>query len=77
MKAIGREVMGTDGVYELREGDVSYIHNFASENSGLRPENRYFGDLSFQISTTFSGPTLKSANILKNSPFQTQVINLG
>jgi hypothetical protein len=27
--AIGREVVGVDGVYELREGDVSYNPNFA------------------------------------------------
>ena len=44
--AIGREVMGANGVYELREGDVSYNPNFAGENSGLRPENTYFGNLS-------------------------------
>jgi hypothetical protein len=46
IKAIGREVMGTDGVYELREGDVSYNPNFAGENSGLRVENSYFWNLS-------------------------------
>ena len=46
IKAIGREVMGTDGVYELREGDVSYNPNFAGENSGLRIENSYFWNLS-------------------------------
>ncbi len=26
--AIGREVIGADGVYELREGDVSYEANW-------------------------------------------------
>jgi hypothetical protein len=46
IKAIGREVMGTDGVYELREGDVSYKPHFAGENSGLRLENSYFWNLS-------------------------------
>jgi hypothetical protein len=46
IKAIGREVRAADGVYELREGDVSYKPNFAGENSGLRPENTYFGNLS-------------------------------
>jgi hypothetical protein len=46
IKAIGREVRGADGVYELREGDVSYNPNFAGENSGLRPENSYFWNLS-------------------------------
>ena len=46
IRAISREVMGADGAYELREGDVSYNPNFAGENSGLRPENTYFGNLS-------------------------------
>jgi len=44
--AIGREVMGADGVYELREGDVSYNASFAGENSGLRLENTYFLNIS-------------------------------
>jgi putative transposase len=42
IKAIGREVVGSDGVYELRERDVSYNVNFAGERSGLRPENTFF-----------------------------------
>ncbi len=42
IKAIDREVRGTDGVYELEDGDVSYNPNFAGENRGLRPENSYF-----------------------------------
>jgi putative transposase len=46
IKAIGREVMGADGVYELRERDVSYNAIFAGENSGLRPENAYFWNIS-------------------------------
>jgi putative transposase len=46
IKAIGREVMGTDGVYELREGDVSYNPNFAGKNTCLRVENSYFWNLS-------------------------------
>jgi putative transposase len=46
IKAIGREVRAADGVYELREGDVSYKPNSAGENSGLRPENTYFWNLS-------------------------------
>jgi hypothetical protein len=55
--AIGREVMEADRVYELGERDVSYNHNFAGENSGLRPENSYFWNLSILISTTLLGPT--------------------
>ena len=46
IKAIGREVMGADGVYERRERDVSYNPNFTSENIGLRPGNPYFGNIS-------------------------------
>ena len=45
IKAIGREVMEADGVYELREGDVSYNPDFGGENSGLRVENSYFWNL--------------------------------
>ena len=39
IKAIGREIVRADGVYELRGRDVSYNAIFAGENSGLRPEN--------------------------------------
>jgi putative transposase len=46
IKAIGREAMEADGVYELREGDVSYNPDFAGEKSGLRVENSYFWNLS-------------------------------
>jgi len=45
IRAIGREVLGADGIYELKEGDVSYNGNWGGENSGLRPENTYFGDI--------------------------------
>ena len=46
IKAIGREVMGADGVYELREHDVSYNPNFVGENSGLKAENTYVWNIS-------------------------------
>ena len=42
IKAIGREVTGKNGIYELREQDVSYNGIFARENAGLSPENTYF-----------------------------------
>jgi putative transposase len=45
IKATGREVVGTESVYELRERDGSYKGNFAGENSGLRLENAHFLDL--------------------------------
>jgi hypothetical protein len=46
IKAIGREVMGAEGGYELRERDVSYNANFAGETSGLRPKNADFWNIS-------------------------------
>jgi hypothetical protein len=49
IKAIGREVMGADGVYELRELDVSYNPNFVGENSCLRPETAIFGTYAFEF----------------------------
>jgi REP element-mobilizing transposase RayT len=45
-KAIGRGVSRADGVYELREADVSYNANIDAENSGLRAENSYFWNIS-------------------------------
>jgi hypothetical protein len=45
IKGIGREVMGADGGYELGERDVSNNTNFPGENSGLRPEDDYFGNI--------------------------------
>jgi hypothetical protein len=46
IKTIGREVMGAHGGYEVRERDVPYNAIFADENSGLRPPNAYFFNLS-------------------------------
>jgi hypothetical protein len=63
--------MGADGIYELRERDVSYNPNFAGENSGLRPENSYFGDLlNFNKSKSPKVPTLSR----NNSPPQDQFL---
>jgi hypothetical protein len=39
-------LINADGVYELREGDVSNSPDFGGENSGLRVENSYFWNLS-------------------------------
>jgi len=44
IKAVGREVMGKEGVYELREPAVSYEANFGRENGDLRQENAFFWD---------------------------------
>ena len=42
IKAIGREVVGGDGVLELREPEIPYTLNLTDENGDLRPPNRYF-----------------------------------
>jgi hypothetical protein len=46
IKSIGREVMGGDGVYELREPEIPYSIHFTEENGDLRPKNIYFYDIS-------------------------------
>jgi putative transposase len=46
IKAMGREVIGEEGVYELREPQIPYGLNFTDENGGLRPQNRYSWDIS-------------------------------
>ncbi|HUJ16917.1 MAG TPA: transposase [Nitrospirota bacterium] len=38
----GREVIGSDGSYELRESPVLYTVNLGHENEVLRPQNSYF-----------------------------------
>jgi hypothetical protein len=55
IKAIGRElieVIGEEGVYELREPETPYSLNFSDENGDLRPPNTYFWDTSDSISRT-------------------------
>jgi putative transposase len=44
IKAVGREVMGKEGFYELRESEVSYGANFGRENRDLRQENAFSWD---------------------------------
>jgi hypothetical protein len=46
IRAIGREVVGDDGAFELRESRVAYDSGFAMENGDLRGENAYFWDVS-------------------------------
>ena len=46
IKAVGREVIGRDGVYELREPRISYGLDSADENGDLRQKNTYFWDIS-------------------------------
>lgn len=40
-KAKGRQVLGNNGAYELREPAVPYKGNFDRENGFLRLENTY------------------------------------
>jgi len=47
IRAMGREVIGANEYYELREPETSYKADFGLENDGLRQENSYFWDLSF------------------------------
>jgi len=46
IKAVGRQVVGDNGSYELREPEVSYETNFGPENDGLRQENAFYWDKS-------------------------------
>jgi len=43
-EAVGREVTGGDGSYELRESEVSWEANFQAENGDLSQENAFFWD---------------------------------
>jgi len=45
ISTIGREVIGGDGVYELREAESSYDALFGPENSDLSSKNAYYWDL--------------------------------
>lgn len=52
IKAIGREVIeviGEEGIYELREPETPYSLNSTDENGDLRPKNMYFWDTSDSI----------------------------
>lgn len=44
VKGKGREVLGGDGSYELRESRAPYRAILGHENDSLRPQNAYFGD---------------------------------
>ena len=50
IKAIGREVIEEEGVYELREPETPYSLNFSGQNGHLRLQNTYFWDTSDSIS---------------------------
>ncbi len=44
VRAAGREVLGANGSYELRESEAAYSCNFDTENGPLSLENAYFWD---------------------------------
>jgi len=46
IKAIGREVIGKEGVYELREPETPYSLNSGNGNSDLRFQNTYYWNIS-------------------------------
>lgn len=50
-QAKGREVIGVDGSYELRESPAPYNGILGHENPVLRPHNKYFWDDTSCIST--------------------------
>ena len=52
VRAIGREVIGADGSYELRDPEIPYKALFAPENDDLREENAFFWELSVSRSIT-------------------------
>jgi REP element-mobilizing transposase RayT len=52
IKAIGRETVGEDGVYQLREAEIPYGGNLRGENDDLRFQNTWFWDTSDGISSS-------------------------
>ena len=44
IKAKGREVVGENGSYQLKDPETAYTGNFDMENGDLRFENAYFGE---------------------------------
>ena len=52
IRAIGREVIGADGSYELRDPEIPYKAVFGPQNDDLREENAFFWELSVSRSIT-------------------------
>ena len=48
-RADGRKVVGGNGSYELREGNVSYRPDLGAENGVLSLQNVYYWDISNRI----------------------------
>ena len=45
-KAMGREIAGANGSYELREATAAYAPVFDAQNGDLRQKNAFFWDIS-------------------------------
>jgi len=45
VRALGRQIHGDEGSFELREPATVYACDFAPENVGLRPESAYLFDV--------------------------------
>ena len=52
IKGHGREVIGVDGSYELRESSMPYAAHLAHENDGLRLQNGFFWNDPLGMSAT-------------------------
>jgi hypothetical protein len=46
VRAMGRQVIGGDGIYELRDSGSPYEPDYGQENIDLSPKNAYSWDLS-------------------------------
>ena len=46
IRAMGRQVIGGDGSYELRGSQASYDPHFVHKNVDISPENAYYWDIS-------------------------------
>jgi putative transposase len=57
IRAIGREVIGADGSYELRDPEIPYKAVFGPPNDDLREENGFFWELCDPRSISLLGPT--------------------
>jgi hypothetical protein len=47
IRAIGREAIGADGSYELRDAETPYGAVFSLQNGDLRDENTFYWDVTF------------------------------
>ena len=58
MKVKGREAIGTNGSYELREPETPYNGSLGPENADLSLDNKFYWETSDWKSMSWLGPTL-------------------